>query len=47
MVAFSPAESLSLIEIVILGFMAANVSLVGGFVIQRGVKRLSDTRAQR
>ena len=46
MVAFSPAEGLSIIEIVIFGFMATNVALIGSFAIQRGYQRLSSARSE-
>ena len=41
-----PTESMSLIEFVILGFMAANVALTGGFVIQRGLQRLAMDKSE-
>ena len=38
--------SLSLVEILIFGFIGANMALTGTFMIQRGVRRLAEARAE-
>ncbi len=38
--------SLSLVEILIFGFIGANMTLTGTFLIQRGVKRVVAARAE-
>lgn len=47
MVVINALEGLGLMEILIFGFIGANAALTGSFLVQRGLKRMTDGRLER
>lgn len=46
MVVIGALEGLGLMEILIFGFIGANVALTGSFLVQRGLKRMTGSRSE-